>query len=199
MVTGINELVAEIRRLEDELEMRWEALRQQFQYTLDGHKVRFAAGVRRLHRRYRIGILRYIRETPLAHILTAPVIYAMILPLVILDITLFVYQQVCFRAYRVPRVARGDYLAIDRHQLGYLNGIEKLNCVYCGYGNGLMAMAQEIIARTEQYWCPIKHARRVHGAHQRYPAFADYGDAQSYRDKLEKLRGELRAEKRDSV
>jgi len=194
MVTDINELIAEIRRLQAELESRWDSLRQQFQYTLDGHRVRFAAGVRRLHRRYRVGILRYLGETPASHILTAPVIYAMIVPMVILDIALVIYQQVCFRAYGVPCVARGDYLVIDRHQLGYLNGIEKFNCVYCGYGNGLMAMAQEIVARTEQYWCPIKHARRVRGAHSRYPAYADYGDAESYRARLEKLREELRAE-----
>lgn len=195
MVTDINELLAEIRRLENELETRWDTLRQQFQYTLEGHRVRFEAGVRRLHRRYRIGLLRYLGDTPPLHILTAPVIYAMFFPLVLLDVSLTLYQHICFRAYGVPRVVRRDYLVIDRHQLGYLNGIEKLNCVYCGYANGLMALAQEIVARTEQYWCPIKHARRVRGAHSRYPLFADYGDAENYQQAMLRLRNDLRAEK----
>jgi len=194
MVTDINEIIAEIQRLENQLEARWDTLREQFHYTLEGHTVRFANGMRRLHRRYRTGILPYLRETPPAHIFTAPVIYAMFLPLLVLDVALVIYQQVCFRAYGVPRVARGDYLVIDRHQLGYLNGIEKINCVYCGYVSGLMGMAQEIVARTEQYWCPIKHARRVRGMHQRYPLFAEYGDAENYQATQAKLRTDLRAE-----
>lgn len=194
MVTDINEIIAEIRRLQEQLEVRWETLREQFQYSLEGHRVRFAIGVQRLHRRYRTGIPRYLLETPPAHILTAPVIYAMIFPLLALDIGLVIYQQVCFRAYGVPRVSRSDYLVIDRHQLGYLNAIEKLNCVYCGYANGLIALAHEVVARTEQYWCPVKHAQRVRGAHLRYPLFAEYGDAENYQATLEKLRADLRAE-----
>lgn len=49
--------------------------------------------------------------------------------------------------------------------LSYLNAIEKLNCVYCGYGNGVIAYGREIIARTEQFWCPIKHASKAAGEH----------------------------------
>ncbi|MGW8310982.1 MAG: hypothetical protein ACWGNB_07950 [Thiogranum sp.] len=192
MVTDINELIAEIRRLQNEVEARWEALRQQFQYTLVGRKVRFEEGVRSLHRRYRVAILPYLADTPPRHILTAPFVYAMVVALVLLDIALLVYQQICFRAYGVPRVVRGDYIVIDRYHLGYLNGIEKLNCLYCGYANGLIAYAREVVARTEQYWCPIKHARRVPGAHERYHSFADYGDAQSWQGQLAVLREELR-------
>ena len=46
---------------------------------------------------------------------------------------------------------RGQYIVIDRHRLKYLNAIEKLNCVYCGYGNGVIAYARDIAGRTEQY------------------------------------------------
>jgi hypothetical protein len=45
-----------------------------------------------------------------------------------------------------------------------------------------------VAARTEQYWCPIKHARRLKGAHARYPRFFDFGDAEAYRQGLERLR-----------
>ena len=194
MVTDINGLIAEIRRLQDEMERRWEALRQQFQYTLEGRKVRFAAEVRQLHRRSRVGILRYLRETPFRHIATAPVIYAMVVPLALVDVALMLYQHTCFRAYGIQRVMRRDYLVIDRHHLDYLNGIEKLNCMYCGYANGLMSFAQEVVARTEQFWCPIKHARRVRGRHDRYYAFSDYGDAQAYQAELLKQRAVLAGE-----
>jgi hypothetical protein len=61
--------------------------------------------------------------------------------------------------------------------------------VYCGYGNGVIAYAREITARTEQFWCPIKHAQRARGAHHRTEAFFDYGDVAAYREGLDKIRG----------
>jgi hypothetical protein len=94
--------------------------------------------------------------------------------------------------YGIPRVRRAEYLALDRHHLQYLNGIERLNCLYCGYGNGVLAYAVEVAARTEQYWCPIKHARRLPAPHSRYYRFLAYGDAESYTRELERLRRELR-------
>jgi len=63
-------------------------------------------------------------------ILTAPVIYALIIPVLLLDVFVAVYQTVCFPVYGIPRVRRSDYLAFDREQLAYLNAIEKLNCAY---------------------------------------------------------------------
>lgn len=62
-------------------------------------------------------------------------------------------------------------LVNDRHKLAYLNSIEKVNCTYCGYANGVMAYAREIISRTGQRWCPMRHARHVPDAHKRYPQF----------------------------
>ena len=43
---------------------------------------------------------------------------------------------------------------------------------------------REIVGRTEQYWCPIKHARRVIGAHPQYAQFYDYGDATAFHTTL---------------
>jgi hypothetical protein len=80
---------------------------------------------------------------------------------------------------------------IDRHRLGYLNAIEKLNCVYCGSANGVFAYVREIAGRTEQYWCPIRHAKRVRGPHGHYHAFVDFGDVDGYRKRLPLLRAEL--------
>jgi hypothetical protein len=115
-------------------------------------------------------------------VLTAPVIYALIVPLLLLDLFVTAYQAACFPAYGIPKVRRSDYLVFDRHHLRYLNAIEKLNCAYCSYANGLIAYVREIAGRTEQYWCPIKHARRVIGAHPRYAMFEDYGDADGYKN-----------------
>ena len=81
---------------------------------------------------------------------------------------------------------------IDRHHLSYLNGIEKMNCVYCGYFNGLGAYVQEVVARTEQYWCPIKHAKKLKTIHNRYKNFLDFGDAESYLGRAKKVRREFK-------
>jgi len=126
-------------------------------------------------------------------ILTAPAIYALIIPLLLLDFFVAVYQAVCFPVYGIPRVSRRDYLAFDRGHLAYLNAIEKLNCAYCSYANGLLAYVREVASRTEEYWCPIKHARRVLGVHSRYGDFVDYGDADAYRHELERLRAKARS------
>ncbi len=53
----------------------------------------------------------------------------------------------------------------------YLNFIEKLNCQYCAYGNGVLAYVVEVAGRTEQYWCPVKHALRMKSMHSRYKFF----------------------------
>ena len=139
-----------------------------------------------------MGLLRYVLGSRPLILLTAPVIYSMVLPLLLLDLLFSLYQLICFPVYGIVKVRRSDYLIFDRNQLAYLNLVERLNCAYCSYGNGVIAYAREIAARTEQYWCPIKHARRMQGAHARYPEFVDYGDAEAYRSELAALRKALR-------
>lgn len=184
----INDLLLRIHQLQEELEDELEARRQRFQYTLERHRVRFERQVVEVHKQFRTSVPRFVIDARLRDLLLAPVIYSMILPLLLLDLTLILYQQVYFRAYGIRRARRGDYIVIDRHQLAYLNGIEKFNCVYCGYANGLFALAREVGARTERFWCPIKHARRVAEPHNHYAEFFEYGDAEGYR----RYRAELR-------
>lgn len=176
------------RDLEEEVERLLEEKREEFQYTVRRGKVVFERSIRRIQRGQRIGLWRYLRSAPIVYVLSAPVIYGMVLPLMLLDICITFYQHLCFRIYGIPRVRRSDYFVIDRHHLDYLNAIEKLNCVYCGYGNGLMAYAREITARTEQFWCPIKHAQRTVDLHHRAERFFDYGDVDSYQAGLAALR-----------
>jgi hypothetical protein len=146
------------------------------------------AGVRAAHRRERTGLWRYVMSSDVATLMTAPFIYSVFVPFLLLDLWITMYQAICFRAWNIGRVRRRDYFAIDRHRLAYLNGIEGLNCLFCSYANGLIAYVREIAARTESYWCPIRHARRLRGTHDRYAAFAAYGDPGAYRQRLAALR-----------
>jgi hypothetical protein len=59
----------------------------------------------------------------------------------------------------------------------------------------MIAYISEIVGRTEQYFCPIKHARKILGTHSRYARFLDYGDAEDYEAKLEQYRRALGEEK----
>lgn len=188
MNSKIESLLAKMRVLETELEAAFHEREDKLFYHIKGRRVRFEAQVKAAHRQMKIRWADYLRQTPPRHLLSAPFIYAMFLPLALLDISLFIYQQICFRAYRIPRVKRGDYVVIDRHMLAYLNLFEKFNCIYCGYGNGVLSYAREISARTEQYWCPIKHARRVKSPHDRYASFMAYGEAEGFHTQLEEQR-----------
>ena len=176
------------KEVEAEMEAQLAEQRERFRYSLERGKVRFERDIRELQRRYRVGLLKYIVGARLGYVLSAPVIYGLIVPLVLLDLAVTIYQHVCFRIYKIPLVRRSDHIIVDRQHLAYLNGIEKLNCVYCGYANGLIAYAREIAGRTEQFWCPIKHARRSADPHDHVDAFFDYGDAEAYRSSLEDLR-----------
>src|SRR4029077_13952325 len=154
-------------------------------YELRKGKVWFSNEVKREHRRLKTSLVRYVLHSRFLAILTAPFIYAVIIPFVLLDLFVSVYQMVCFPVYGVPKARRRDYIAIDRNKLRYLNAIEGFNCMYCSYGNGVLAYAVEVAGRTEQHWCPIRHARRVLNTHDRYSHFLPYGDAQAYREGID--------------
>ena len=140
------------------------------------------------HEKLKTSLVRYVLHSRFFAILTAPFIYACIIPFVLLDLFISTYQSVCFPVYGIPKARRRDYMAIDRNKLRYLNAVEGLNCMYCSYANGLLAYVVEIAGRTEQHWCPIRHARRIQHAHDRYSHFLPYGDAAAYRKKIEEVR-----------
>jgi len=188
----IDELVAKIKALESELEAQLHQEYEQFSCEITKKREELLAS----YRRDRQGVLRYLATTPILHLLSAPVIWSVIIPALVLDLFVSVYQWVCFPIYKITKVERSDYIIIDRHRLAYLNSIEKLNCLYCSYFNGLMGYVSEVAARTEQYWCPIRHASRVKSIHARYQKFFKYGDSTNFRQSLKELRGELMEEQK---
>ncbi len=175
----ITELLARIQQMELEIEQEMQRRRAELQADFEETRVRFAHEVLEQQRRFKTGVIAYVLTANFWSVLTAPVIYAVLLPMLVLDLSVTVYQHICFRAYGIARVKRSDYFVFDRTHLAYLNWIEKINCAYCSYGNGLMAYGREIVARTEQYWCPIKHARKIMAAHPYYTGFVDFGDAEA--------------------
>jgi len=148
--------------------------------------------VRQPHPRLKPSVAAYIWRGSILNLLTAPVIYSLLIPMALIDAWVTAYQWICFPIFGVARVRRRDHFMIDRHKLAYLNGIEKINCTFCSYANGVIGYVREVAARTEQYWCPIKHAKAAPAPHARYRQFFAYGNAEDYWRGLRALRDTLR-------
>ncbi len=191
----IQQLLDQITALEDDLRT---ALREQptsIFFHIKGKRVEFEQSMQERHRRLKTNFFLWLVTNRPQNLITGPIIYALIIPLLVTDFFISFYQLTCFPIYGIKKVRRADYIIFDRQHLSYLNFIEKFHCTYCAYGSGMIAYISEIVARTEQYFCPIKHARKILGTHARYARFLDFGEAENYQAKLEEYRRALLKDK----
>jgi hypothetical protein len=194
MTAQLDGLMEKLRSVEAEIEAELAKRREELRFRIENRRIVFEEEVLRVQRAIRVGLGRYIRDANPLIMLCAPVIYSLIVPIALVDLWVMAFQAICFPIYGIPRVRRRDYLVFDRHHLAYLNLLEKFNCAYCSYANGAIAFVREVSSRTEIYWCPIKHARRVLGPHPHYRGFADFGDAEGFRAKVEQMKDGVRIE-----
>jgi hypothetical protein len=199
MNSRIQQLLDQITKLEEELNATLEAQQSRLRFQFEGRRVVFEQTVREAHRRIKLGVFRWFLTVRPQNYLTMPIIYGAAFPLVLFDLCVSLYQLICFPVYGIPRVKRADYIVFDHQHLAYLNVIEKGHCLYCSYGVGMLAYTSEIISRTEQYFCPIKHAHKVLGKHSRYDRFLDYGDGEEFHRKLDEFRTALAREQGDAI
>ena len=184
----IKDILAQMAALEAQLSTAVHDQESRMFFQIKGKRVEFERSVRDAHRQLKTGFFRWLVTYRPQNLITGPLIYGMVIPLLLMDAFVTLYQWACFPIYGITKVRRADYFVFDRHQLGYLNFIEKFHCTYCEYGNGLMSYMTEILARTEEYFCPIKHAHKIIGTHGRYKRFLAYGEADAYEKKLEEYR-----------
>jgi hypothetical protein len=187
-------LMEKMRSVEAEIEAELAKRREEMRFRFEKRRIVFEQEVVRIHQAIKTRASRYLIEANPLIVLSAPVIYSLIVPIALVDIWVMAYQAICFPIYKIPKVRRRDYLVFDRHHLAYLNIIEKINCAYCSYCNGAIAFVREVASRTEVYWCPIKHARRVLGPHPHYQGFADFGDAEGFRKQLDQMKDGVKIE-----
>lgn len=184
MISKIKELNQKIDALNKALGAEYTKLAEKYGFHLKNKKVVFTSEKKKFHIKFRIPAWKYAIPQNIRHFLSIPFIYAVLLPVVFLDAVISLYQAVAFPLYGIPKVKRRDYIIFDRRFLSYLNWIQKINCLYCSYANGLLAYAVEIAARTERYWCPIKAAQRPKFRHGWYSDFADYGNPEEWKKKF---------------
>jgi hypothetical protein len=187
----VRQLLDQITSLEEELSKAVHEQESKALYQIKGKRIEFEESIHQTHLRLKTSFFHWLVTYRPQNLITGPIIYSMIFPFLMLDLCVSFYQFTCFPIYKITKVKRSDYIVFDRQQLAYLNFIEKFHCTYCAYGNGLIAYVSEIVARTEEYFCPIKHARKVLASHSRYARFLAYGDADEYEVKLEKFRAAL--------
>ena len=195
----IRHLLGQITALEDELRAALHEQEGELRYQIEGRRIAFEQSIREAHAKLRQGSLRWFFDIPPQNLLTAPIIYSMIAPLLIADLCVSLYQGMCFPIYRIAKVRRQDCFSFDRRHLAYLNAFEKFHCMYCSYANGVLTYAREIVARTEQYFCPIKHAHQILHNHERYAYFLEYGAADGYHARVLEFRAALAKEKEEEV
>lgn len=188
MNDNIAKILAQMAALEDELRTAVNEQESKMFFVIKGKRVEFESSVKAAHRKLKRNFFRWLVTNRPQNLITGPIIYSMIFPMMLFDLCVSFYQFACFPIYGITKVKRSDYIVFDRHQLDYLNFIEKFHCTYCEYGNGLMGYMGEILARTEAYFCPIKHAHKMLGTHKHYHRFLAYGDAADYETKLEEYR-----------
>lgn len=182
MKSKINKILSEIDNKKQELIWEYQKLMEKYDFSFIKWKVVFTKEAREKNKRFKKSIIDTIFSAQIREILSIPFIYAMIIPAFILDLFLFIYQQTAIRLYWIPLVKRSEYIVFDRKQLDYLNWLQKINCIYCSYFNGLMSYAVEVAWRTEKYWCPIKHAQKIKWWHDWQKHFADYWDHEWFKE-----------------
>ncbi len=199
MNNRIHQILDQITALENELHTVIEQQEGRLRYQIEGKRIIFEHAIKEAHLKVKMGVFRWIATVRPQNFFTIPIIYGMAVPLVLFDLTVTFYQAACFPIYRIAKVPRANYFVIDHQHLAYLNIIEKAHCMYCSYAVGLLGYAREITARTEQYFCPIKHARKILSAHARYKNFLAYGDAEKLHEKIEEFRAALAKEDESDI
>jgi len=177
----INSILSDISQKKEELLKAYDKLKKEYGFSIEKKKIIFDAKVREYNKLYKNSWIDSIFSTQFREFLSIPFIYGVAVPVFMLDVFLFVYQQTAFRLYKIPLVKRKDYIVYDRRYLDYLNWIQKFNCIYCSYVNWFLSYAVEVAWRTEKYRCPIKHARKIKGWHDWQKDFADYGDPETFK------------------
>ena len=156
----IQQLLNQITILEDELRSVLSEQQSSIFFQIKGKRVEFEQSIKHAHQKLKKNFFRWLVTDRPQNLITGPIIYSMIIPLLVTDLFVTFYQITCFPIYGIKKVRRADYIIFDRQNLQYLNFIEKFHCTYCAYGSGMIAYISEIVGRTEQYFCPIKQDRK---------------------------------------
>jgi hypothetical protein len=130
MPTKLEILMDKLSAVEAELVEELQKQEEEFAYEIRKRRVYFEETTVILHKTFVKKLINYLRDAPLSTIISTPIIWLCLFPFLALDLSVSLYQFICFPLYGIPKVKRSDYLIFDRRFLSYLNLVEKLNCAY---------------------------------------------------------------------
>ncbi len=186
MQQTIRDILKKIESLNQDLRIEYDKMAEKYGFSFEEKRVIFLEEMRKRNRNMKLPTWKFpISLMNVRQIIAIPFILGMIFPSVILDVCITIYHTIAFPLYGIPRVKRSEYIIFDRRFLDYLNIIQKVQCLYCSYVNGLFAYSVEIAGRTERYWCPLKAAHKPKFSHGWYQDFADYGNPEEWKEKYQ--------------
>src|SRR3989339_1684221 len=125
MNENIKEILEKISNLNKELSAKYAQLAEKYGFHFANKKVVFLEEFRKRNLKFRIPVWKYVFPRNFRHLLSMPFIYMMIVPVVILDIFVTVYQAFAFPLCHIPKARRSEFIIFDRRFLDYLNWIQK--------------------------------------------------------------------------
>ena len=105
----IRQILSQISRLEDDLQQLLSEQQEAFNYRLEGTKVFFEQNIRVAQQRLKTGIIKFLLDSQPRNVVSAPFIYSVFFPVLLLDMWLSLYQALCFPLYRMSKVKRSQY------------------------------------------------------------------------------------------
>ena len=113
MSTYVERFVEHIQEAEHELALEAAAQQRRWHYRMHRGRVWFDHEAREAQRRLKQGILQFLWQGSFFNLVTAPAIYSLLVPRLVLDAWVTPYQWTCFPIYGVARVRRRRYGVFD--------------------------------------------------------------------------------------
>lgn len=109
------DLLDRIQCVELAIEQEAKTRRDHWQSDFEAHKLRFEKEVLVQQKRFKQGLLVYVLTAEWRHVLCVPFIYPVLVPMLLLDFFVCLYQWVCFPMLKIPKVRRSEYwVSTDR-------------------------------------------------------------------------------------
>jgi hypothetical protein len=105
MAAHLDLLTAKLRSVEAEIETELTKRREQLRFRIENRRVVFEQDVKRLHRAIKVRSTRYFIDANPWIVLTAPVIYSLLVPIVLVDLWVWPIRRSAFRRIKFPRCA----------------------------------------------------------------------------------------------
>jgi hypothetical protein len=103
MSDRIQQLMSQIKALEDDLQIALNEQPSNMFFQLKGKRVEFEQSIKETHLKLKTNFFRWLVTNRPQNLITGPIIYSMIIPLVITDVFISFYQLTCFPIYGIKK------------------------------------------------------------------------------------------------